>query len=340
MGSFNKIAIASAILIFSALLLWPFLNQKANVTPETSGFFTEQLLGDGKESILPIPQSLDLDARKVVLGELLFSDPRLSTTGFSCKTCHDLESSGADGLKVSRTSNQSDDLKNTPTIFNSGFNSLQHWNAEFETLEDQLHASLHNPLHMNNSWSNLVETLKEDINYVQTFQSIYSSTIDQHNITDAIVTFERSLITPNADFDRYLNGDPDALTQQQKKGYQLFNDYGCITCHQGINIGGNLFTKLGIFEHHEAHNKTLSKYDYGRYLYTSDKNDLFVFRVPSLRNVAVTAPYFHDGQAETLYEAIEHMGHEQLDIQLSVEDIEFIENFLNSLTGEYRGRKL
>lgn len=340
MGSFNKIAIASAILIFTALLLWPFLNQKANVTPEISGFLTEHLLGDGKESILPIPQNLALDTRKVVLGELLFSDPRLSTTGFACITCHPIDASGTDGLKVSRTASKSDDIKNTPTIFNSGFNSLQHWNAEFESLQEQLNATLHNPLQMNNNWSKLIETLKKDIDYVQAFQSIYSSPINQHNITDAMITFERSLITPNADFDRYLNGQLDALTEKQKKGYQLFNDYGCITCHQGINIGGNLYTKAGIFEHHEDHNKTLTKYDYGRYLYTSDKKDLFVFRVPSLRNVAVTAPYFHDGQTETLYEAIEHMGHEQLDIQLSTDDIELIEDFLNSLTGEYRGRKL
>jgi len=154
------------------------------------------------------------------------------------------------------------------------------------------------------------------------------------------VTFERSLITPNSDFDLYLRGNTDAITAEQKIGFQLFQDYGCISCHQGINLGGNLFARFGIFLANLSLKDNLTDYDYGRYSYTKKQQDMFLFRVPSLRNVAVTAPYFHDGSARTLKDAISTMARLQLDIILPKKDVDSIEAFLIGLTGEYKGKKL
>ncbi|MBC8212815.1 MAG: c-type cytochrome [Gammaproteobacteria bacterium] len=303
-------------------------------------FQLENYLSDGSSPILPIPLSLDLDPQIVALGERLFADPLLSSSGFSCLSCHPVTRAGVDGLQLSMISGGGFDSKNTPTVFNSAFNALQLWNGRLQTLEQQIDGVIHNPQHMNNSWPNIIKALLQDQDYSRAFDSLYPNGLTSSNIMDAIATYERSLITPNADFDRFLWGERDAITAEQKQGYKLFTEYGCISCHQGINVGGNLFARFGIFENHLPRNKPLTEYDYGRYSYTGDNRDKFVFRVPSLRNVAVTAPYFHDGSASTLSDAIRTMAHIQLDLLLSDEDIASIESFLTSLTGEFRGVKL
>jgi len=304
------------------------------------GFQLENLLGDGSSPILPIPLSLDLDPQIVALGEKLFADPLLSSTGFSCASCHPINRAGVDGIPLSVISGGGFDSKNTPTVFNSAFNALQLWNGSLQTLEQQIDGVIHNPLHMKNTWPRIINALLQDQDYSRAFDSLYPDGLTSNNIMDAIATYERSLITPNADFDRYLRGETAAITAEQKQGYKLFTEYGCISCHQGINIGGNLFARFGIFENHLSSKSPLTEYDYGRYSYTGNNSDKFVFRVPSLRNVAVTAPYFHDGSADTLSDAIRTMAHVQLDLLLSDEDIASIETFLYSLTGEYRGEKL
>ncbi|MCW8982948.1 MAG: cytochrome B6, partial [Gammaproteobacteria bacterium] len=159
------------------------------------------------------------------------------------------------------------------------------------------------------------------------------------NIVDAIATFERSLVTPNSAFDRFLLGDDSALTQEQQEGFQRFKDYGCISCHQGINMGGNMFQRFGVVEGY-FEGKTLTKADLGRFNVTGLEEDMHVFKVPSLRNIAVTAPYLHNGSAKTLNDVIIIMGRYQLGRKLSTEDLKLIKSFLQSLTGEWQGKTL
>jgi cytochrome c peroxidase len=232
------------------------------------------------------------------------------------------------------------DVMNTPTVFNTGFNSLLLWNGEARSLEQQLDGVINNPLHMNSNWPRVLQSISKDPHYVEQFQEIYQAPLHEDQVKNAITTFERSLVTPNSDFDNYLRGDELALSQQQKRGYHLFKQYGCISCHQGINLGGNLFAKFGIYKLEDKPDIDSNPFHLGQYLYTKEISDRYVFRVPSLRNIAVTAPYFHDGSANNLQEAIKTMAFTQLDIILSGQEITDIESFLNSLTGEYKGRTL
>lgn len=243
-------------------------------------------------------------------------------------------------MPLSNTFNGGFDVVNTPTVFNSGFNAMQLWNGAAASLELQLERVIHNPKHMDSSWPLIMSRLQERKDYLQLFNKIYPDGLTRENIANAITTYERSLITPDADFDRYLRGDQMAITDQQKRGYQLFQRYGCISCHQGINVGGNLLARFGIYENGLSKKEQLTTYDYGRYTYTNVKEDKFVFRVPSLRNVTKTAPYFHDGSANTLTDAISTMARVQLNIVIPDDDIKLIESFLHSLSGEYRGKTL
>lgn len=338
--SYYKIALSIGIIFIIALILWPFINGRDKQLPITESLLTERFLGDGTPAIVPIPENLELDPLKVKLGKKLFFDTRLSNNGFSCATCHPVDRGGMDGLKLSMINGGGFDVKNTPTVFNSGFNSMQHWNGEIDSLEQQVARVILDPQHMNSSWQLIISRLQKDAGVMQQFRSIYANGLSVDNIMNALATYERSLITPGADFDRYLRGDMDAITPDQKKGYALFQQYGCISCHQGINVGGNLLAKFGIFKSHQERKKELTEYDFGRYLYTRNSRDKFVFRVPSLRNVSSTAPYFHDGSAATLRDAIRIMARIQLGITLADHEIGLIESFLHSLSGQYNGIRL
>ena len=302
-----SIAAACTILAIAALMLYPVWQESGSRAAGVDSLLNQDILGDGSEIILPIPASLNLDPKKVELGEQLFGEAQLSSNGFSCKTCHPLESGGMDSLEKSIVNTGGFDQMNTPTIFNVGFNSLQQWNGGTQTLEQQLDRVINNPRHMASSWDRVIARLNDSTLYRKRFSAIYQDGVTRANITDAITTFERSLITPHAAFDRYLNGDANAISAQQKKGYELFQQYGCSSCHQGINIGGNLLAKFGIFETNHANKDPLSDYDYGRFFITRKQQDKFLFRVPSLRNVSRTAPYFHDGSVATLKQAIKTM---------------------------------
>ncbi|MPY89942.1 MAG: c-type cytochrome [Luteitalea sp.] len=192
---------------------------------------------------------------------------------------------------------------------------------------------------MNTSWQELIAKLRSHPPYAAAFSRIYRSEPRRADVLDALGAFERSLVTPDARFDRYLRGQHEAITPDEERGYELFKTYGCTACHQGVNVGGNLFQRFGIF-HDPFDDPPLSVADLGRFAITRRPSDRHVFRVPSLRNAAVTAPYFHDGRARTLTEAVQEMARSQLGRPLTDEHIDLIIKFLRTLTGEYNGKPL
>ncbi len=288
------------------------------------------------ESIQPIPLHVRVDKRKVALGERLFNDPRLSQNGtVACASCHDLTKGGTDGLPRSiRIKGAVGDL-NAPTVFNSTFNYKQFWDGRADSLEHQIDLAIKNPKEMGYSWPEVLAQLKQDSSYVSAFFALYPDGIRSHNIMDAIATFERSLITPNSRFDRFLRGDTKAITEQEKAGYALFRDLGCIACHQGVNVGGNMFQTMGKFADYFEDRGNVTKVDLGRYNVTGRERDRYNFKVPGLRISALTAPYFHDGSAKTLEEAVSTMAKYQLGLSLSPQEVDLIVKFLNTLPGEY-----
>ena len=300
--------------------------------------------GVEEEPITPIPLELKLDARKVALGQRLFYDTQLSHDNtISCSTCHDLTKGGADGLPypIQRHTAGKRVKINTLTVFNSGLNFRLFWDGRAATLEDQIDFPIQHPAELATTWPEVIAKLDKDATYRRDFTTIYPQDgIQQATIKDAIATFERSLITPNAKFDRFLRGDKHALDQRELAGYQLFKNLGCINCHQGMNVGGNLYQKLGMVGDYFADRGHVSEVDFGRYNVTKIEADRYRFRVASLRNVALTAPYFHDASADTLEKAVATMGKYQLGVALSGDEIALIVKFLKTLTGEYQGKPL
>lgn len=294
-----------------------------------------------REPISPIPQTIEVNKPKAQLGKILFFDTRFSKSGtISCATCHQLEAGGDDNVTMGISSAADKNIINTPTIFNAGYNFRQNWDGAAKTLEDQIEMVMHNTHEFNNTWDNVISRLTMDKNLSKIFKNIYKETITKGNITDAIVEYEKTLITPNSRFDRYLRNENDALTESEIRGYTLFKEYGCISCHQGVNVGGNLFQKFGIFYDYLAERGNIGRPDFGKFNTTNRQMDKFVFKVPSLRNIAVTAPYLHDGSAETLKEVISIMGKTQIGRELTPDEISLIESFLRSLTGKYDNKLL
>lgn len=294
----------------------------------------------GLEPIVPIPLEIDLDERKVRLGDKLFHDTRLSRDNtVSCATCHDLKKGGTDQVKYSTGIQHALGNINSPTTFNSGFNFAQFWDGRSDTLAEQVHGPVHNPVEMGTTWEEVVEKLKKDADVLQAFEEIYPDGLNGDNIADAIGVFEMSLITPNCRFDSFLRGDEDAITRGEKDGYRLFKEYGCVSCHQGINIGGNMYQTIGVMADYFV-NREIHEIDRGRYNVTKKDWNLYQFKVPGLRNIAVTQPYLHDGSAASLEEVLEVMWNSQLGRSLKPEESELIIQFLNTLTGEYKGERL
>ncbi|MBE9012607.1 cytochrome B6 [Pseudanabaenaceae cyanobacterium LEGE 13415] len=285
------------------------------------------------EPIQPIPLQVTLNANKVQLGAKLFGDTLLSMDRqVSCLSCHRLDQGGVDRQARSRGANRVQTKVNTPTVLNVAYNFRFSWNGKFETLEAQIEGLAQTV--MGNSWEQVIPRLQQVPEYVQQFKAIYSDGITVPNVIDAIADYERSLITPNSRFDQFLRGNYTALTVEEKEGYRWFKSYGCVGCHQGMNVGGNLFQKFGMLGNYFADRGNLTRADYGRYNVTGSENDRYVFRVPSLRNVAITPPYFHDGSAQTLEQAINTMAQYQLGRPLDQEHARRIAQFLNTLTGE------
>lgn len=290
-----------------------------------------------KEPVFPVPENaFKVDPQVSRLGLKLFEERRLSKNGtISCATCHSLSRGGVDGLVHSVGINGMKGGINAPTVFNSAFNFKQFWNGRAKTLEDQIDGPVQNPKEMDADWEEVVRKLKNDESYVLAFRKIYADGITKQNIKNAIADFERSLVTPNCKFDQYLNGNQAALSELEKSGYHRFKSFGCIACHQGLNVGGNMFQTMGVMGNYFKDRGTpITEADLGRYTVTKEEADRFVFRVPSLRNVELTAPYFHDGSAQTLDHAVRVMAKYQLGRRLSTEETNSIVAFLKTLTGE------
>jgi cytochrome c peroxidase len=272
-----------------------------------------------QEPITPIPEAPSADPLKLALGERLFVDRRLShDETLACSSCHDIHTNGADDGRPTTGRDGSNLPFNVPTVFNAALSFRLNWEGNFRTLEAQAQSSLENPANMATSVEEVLKRLVADLQIVRQFNDAYGRAPDRTSLLDAIATYERSLLTPGSRFDQWLGGDTTVLTVEEQAGYGLFKSVGCVSCHQGKNVGGNLYQRHGIF-HPVA----------------SPKPE--ILRVPSLRNVATTAPYFHDGSAPTLNEAVRKMGAAQLDQDLSDQQIRAIVAFLRALTGNYRG---
>lgn len=290
------------------------------------------------EPILPIPLTVELSQDKVSLGEKLFNDVRLTNNNtMSCASCHQLTNGGDDNRETSITPDGKRHIINTPTVFNARFNFRQNWDGSAATLEDQIEKLIHNHLEANTDWETMLNKIKADSYYGREFNDIYINGITKETYLDALTEFEKSLITPNSRFDQYLRGNGQAISNEEKEGYTLFKEYGCISCHQGVNVGGNLFQKMGIFYSYIDERGNITAVDYGRQNNSDRLRDKYVFKVPGLRNVELTAPYFHDGKVKSLEDAILIMGKTQLGISINKKDAAKIEMFLKSLTGEYKG---
>jgi cytochrome c peroxidase len=278
-------------------------------------------------TISPIPKALEYNTEKANLGEKLFFDTILSKDNtISCFSCHNIFINGADNQKVATGIGGKDGITNTPTLFNAIFNFRQNWDGSAKTLASQAKGPITNPLEMGHNFKDLIEILTKST-YNQEFERIFTDGVTEDNLVEVLAEFQKRLITPNSPFDRYLQGDENAITQEQKQGYELFKSKGCISCHNGINIGGQLYSRFGIV-------KLISDENFGLYNITKDEEDRFYFRVPSLRNVELTPPYFHDGSAENLLKAVEIMLRYQVGRDTSSEDTLKIVEFLKSLNGE------
>ena len=293
------------------------------------------------EPIKPIPLEVKLDPKKVALGEKLFNDKRLSRdNSLSCASCHNLSAGGIDGSPSSVGIGGAKGPINAPTVFNSALNFRQFWDGRANSLEEQAAGPFHNPKEMGSNWLEVLGKLKQDAALVAQFKEVYPDGLQAKNVQDGISTFERTLVTPNARFDKYLRGDKNAINADELKGYELFKKYGCVACHQGVAVGGNMFQTFGVMGDYFAKRGNPTEADLGRYNVTKNEADKHVFKVPSLRNVALTAPYFHDGSAKTLNDAVAVMFKYQLGRSASQQDRDQIVMFLRTLTGEYKGQPL
>ncbi len=284
-----------------------------------------------KEPIDPILPVKNINLAQVELGKKLFFDPRLSKSGFiSCNSCHNLGMGGTDNLKTSIGHKWHQGPINSPTVLNSSMNIAQFWDGRAEDLKAQAGGPIANPGEMASSHTLAVDVLESIPEYVIEFKQTFGKdhiNIDQ--VTEAIAEFEKTLVTPNSRFDQWLLGNKNVLTSKELAGYKLFKDSGCVACHYGPAVGGLSFQIMGVFEPYET--KSSAE---GLSAVTGKDADRFKFKVPTLRNVELTYPYFHDGEAETLTEAVDVMGRLQLGKKFSSAENANIVAFLKTLTGD------
>ncbi len=326
-------------LLWMALLLIPLSVIANNAIPMTNE--SPPPLDLQLEPIQPLYLPKALNAGKVALGERLFNEPRLAhDNNMSCASCHILKNGGANCQERARGRDGVELGANSLTVFNSSLNHRLFWDGRAKTLEEQIDFVVTGAHEFATQWPVLINKLKQDEEYQKSFEKLYSDGITATNVRNAIATFERSLITVNSRFDRYLKGEVDAINAMEKSGYRLFKDYGCIACHQGRNVGGNMFQKLGAIKEFFGNGNPVDQDDLGRFNVTGKERDRHVFRVPPLRLAILTAPYFHDGSTENLYDAVKIMAKYQLGRTISDTDIEHIIAFLGTLPGEYKGQPL
>ncbi|PWJ39172.1 cytochrome c peroxidase [Sediminitomix flava] len=291
------------------------------------------------EPIQPILDSMEVDHGKVALGKALYHDTRLSGDNtVSCASCHDLGTGGVDKKKYSIGIRQQEGGINAPTVYNAAFNSHQFWDGRADDLQAQAGGPPMNPVEMDGqSWEKIIQKLEADRSFTKEFSKVYPEGYSEETITEAIAEFEKTLITPNSRFDQYLKGDKDALSADEIRGYELFKDNNCATCHVGQAMGGQSFEFMGLKEDYFADRGNETEADHGRIGVTKKETDQHRFKTPTLRNVAQTAPYYHDGSVETLKEATEKMLKYQVGKELPDEDVDKIVLFLHTLTGQYNG---
>ena len=302
----------------------------------------EDLLDQAKQIFGPLPQVMILDKNpvtpeKVKLGKMLFYETRISIDGtVSCVRCHPLSLYAADGLTKSIGNNCKINPRNAPTILNAAAQIAAHWIGNRTGVEDQAKQSVIGPPSFGMpSYEAVEKKLKEIKGYVPLFKDAYPGERDPisvDNFAKAVGAFERTLVTPSR-FDAFVKGDQTALTDNQKRGLKTFIETGCIMCHSGTYVGGQMYQKFGVFEPYWQYTKS-KDVDEGRYVITKDENDKYLFKVPMLRNVEMTSPYFHDGSAGRLHDAIWVMGKVQLARTLAEQQVEEITFFLKSLTGQ------
>ena len=291
--------------------------------------------GYASEPIKPIPAAVGTDPAKVALGRLLFHDPRLSKDNtVSCASCHDLAAGGDDSRPVSVGVGDRSGAINSPTVYNTALNFKQFWDGRADTLHEQIDGPIQSALEMASLWPEVLAKLFQDEQYPALFEAIYPDGINRTNAKDAIAEFLHSLTTPNSRFDRWLGGDATAITEHERQGYELFKYYGCVSCHQGANVGGNMFQVFGVINDYFRRRGNITEADMGRYNITGNEADIHAFKVPSLRMAAHTAPYLHDGSAATLREAVDAMFEFQLGRPAPEEDKAAIVAFIKTLVGE------
>ncbi|MGM0593736.1 MAG: cytochrome-c peroxidase [Pseudomonadota bacterium] len=284
-----------------------------------------------QEPIQPIEPVKEVNLAQVELGKKLYFDPRLSKSGFiSCNSCHNLSMGGTDNIPTSIGHGWQEGPINSPTVLNSSLSVAQFWDGRAADLKEQAGGPIANPGEMAFSHTLAIDVLESIPGYRREFKQVFGTdeiNIDQ--VTQAIAEFEETLVTPNSRFDLWLLGDEDAINDKELAGYRLFKTSGCVACHQGQAVGGTSFQKMGVMEPYQTHNKVE-----GRAAVTGKDADRFKFKVPTLRNVELTYPYFHDGAADTLTEAVDIMGRLQLGKKFTKEENAQIVAFLKTLTGE------
>lgn len=291
-----------------------------------------------RAALQPVPAPPVIAVAKVALGRALFHDPRLShDDSIACANCHNVQTGGHDPSGFSIGVGGAVGIINAPTVFNASLNFAQFWDGRSASLEEQAHGPVHNPIEMASSWAEAIPKLQADADFRRQFEAVYPAGLSPEAIVDAISAYERRLLTPDAPFDRFLRGETTAIDARSREGYRLFTEIGCVSCHQGVNIGGNMYQRFGVLGDYfkdRAAVRPIQPADYGRFNVTGLEEDRYVFKVPGLRNVALTAPYFHDASAETLQDAVAIMGRYQLGRALSASEIDAIVAFLHTLTGK------
>jgi len=290
--------------------------------------FTSSLLfADLSYSAIPIIEIKNIKKQK--LGKSLFFDPNLSSNkAVSCAHCHSFSFGGTDNLEVSYGVNARKGNINSPTIFNTRYNICQGWLGQYMTIKERTKAAFLNRLEMDGDFNKAIKYIESNEKLTTQFQDVYAG-ISAENIIESISYYVSNLTTPNSKFDKYINGDDKVYSQIEKQGYKLFKNYGCVSCHNGINVGGSMYQKFGLFNEDK-----ITRYDNGRFFITKKEYDKYVYRVPGLRNVANTFPYFHHGKVNTLQDAIRLMGMYQLGVSIPQDDIIKIEMFLKTLNGD------
>lgn len=292
-------------------------------------------------AVLPLSEPKGLNADKVALGRKLYHDTRLSGDNtLSCASCHDLKKGGTDQAQFSTGIRNQKGGINAPTVLNASHAFVQFWDGRAADLQEQAAGPVANPIEMGANWDTVPGKVKADKEYENAFAKLYPEGITKASITDAIATFEKSLVTVNSRFDRFLRGTADALTADEQEGYRLFKADGCYTCHAGQALGGKSFEEFSRYGNYYADRGNPTPADDGRFSVTKKESDKHKFKVPTLRNIALTFPYLHDGSTSDLAKVVKLMGKYQLHTDIPDRDVALVVKFLHTLTGELDGKPL